>query len=180
MASPFTVITASIPERWELLQDARASVAAQTHQPDTHLIRINEPGKSFGYKHLGEQRNILLGAVTTEWVATLDDDDLLDPDYLETISQHVNGADVVYGWCRGRTHRRSSWDPALLRKENYICGVACVRTEAALSVGGWPADGRQEDWFMWQKLLDVGARFVCVERELWTHRSGDWLTITPA
>lgn len=176
--SVFTVTTASMPSRRELLAEAAESLYAQTAPPAAWLIRVEDPGSRYGVAHLAEQRNILLEAVHTEWVATLDDDDLLDRNYLEVMGANLDDADVVYAFCRGREHVRSTWNPDLLRQTNYICGVACVRTEIARSVGGWPTDGQLEDWGMWKKLLDAGARFRCVEQELWTHRRGDWKTLT--
>jgi len=166
-----TVAIPSIPSRRHLLLEAIASVDAQTVQPATILVRVDDPGDGFGFAHLANQRNALLRAVETEWVATLDDDDLLDPDYLATMGAQLDGVDVAYGQCRGREHTRSStFDPDLLARENYICGVAVVRTSMALRVGGWPEDGTAEDWGMWKRIHAAGGRFSCVDRELWSHR----------
>lgn len=185
MSSPFTICTPSIPERWKRLQECGESVRAQTHQPAAWLIRVEEPPE-FGFAHLAHQRNALLKAVETEWIATLDDDDLLDPDYLEAILPYTAEADMIWGWCRGAGHdhwTHDEFNPERLRQHNYICGVACIRTEFARKVGGWPEEacrdeGMYEDWGMWLRLMDAGARFLCMGRSMWQHRRGDWRTIT--
>ena len=91
-----TVITPSMPSRERFLAEAMASVAAQT-VPVAHLIIVDE-GRS-----VAEKRNALVEAADTEWVAFLDDDDLLDPHHIETLLGH--DADVVIPYCRFKVGR---------------------------------------------------------------------------
>jgi hypothetical protein len=173
----FTVVTVSIPERHEQLAEAGASLRAQTYGPVPWLVRVEEPDV-FGPAHVARQRNALLPAVETPWMAVLDDDDLLDPTYLEVMAGHLEGADVVYSFCRGYPHASGEFDPDRLRVENYIDGEAVIRTEAVRAVGGYPVGPIVEDWLLWLALLDAGARFVCVPEVLRTHRHGPWPNVT--
>jgi GT2 family glycosyltransferase len=170
--NPFTVVTVSMPERHGLLAEAGESLRAQTIGRTPWLIRCEEPDR-FGPEHVALQRNAILKAVETEWIAVLDDDDLFDEDYLEIMAEYTDGADVVYSDCRGYPHPKSEFfDPERLRTNNYIDGEACIRTEALRSVGGYPANHLVEDWQLWVKLLDIGARFVYVDKVIRTHRHG--------
>lgn len=163
-----TVVTVSIPERRGRLLEAGSSLATQTYGPVPWLIRVEAPDV-FGPAHVARQRNALLRAVETEWMAVLDDDDTFDPNYLEVMSQHLDGADVVYSYCRGYPHAFGEFDPGRLRQENYIDGEALIRTEALRSVGGYPENAVVEDWQAYLRLLDIGAQFVCVPEVLRTH-----------
>lgn len=176
--NPFTVVTVSIPERHELLQEAAASLRAQTIGPVPWLLRIDQP-EVFGPHHIATQRNILLKAVETPWIAVLDDDDLFDPEYLEIMADHLDGADVVYSFCRARGHVQSEFDPERLKRENYIDGEACIRTEALREVGGYPVNDVAEDIQLWHRLINRQAVFRCVPQELRDHRKGEWRTATP-
>lgn len=167
--SPFTVVTVSIPERHELLAKAGASVRAQTIGPVPWLVRVEEPDR-FGCEHVARQRNAILAAIETEWIAVLDDDDTFDPEYLELMAQHLDGADVVYSYCRGHPHSWGPFDAERLRSgDNYIDGEACIRTETLRRAGGYPVSHIVEDYLLWLKFLDMDARFVCVPQALRTH-----------
>jgi hypothetical protein len=167
--SLFTAVTVSIPERHELLARAGASLRAQTYGPVPWIVRVEEPDR-FGCEHVARQRNAILPAVQTEWIAVLDDDDTFDPEYLEVMARHVEGVDVVYSYCRGHAHSWGEFDAERLRSgDNYIDGEACIRTEALREAGGYPVNDVVEDWQLWLRFLDMGKRFVCVPQELRTH-----------
>lgn len=163
-----SVITCAIPERLDLLAEAMAAVRAQTYQPAAHLIGID-------YARIGTARNLNRTAVpaASEFLAILADDDLLDPHHLERLMAASDGADVVYSWCR--TVGRGGWtpnehfDPVRLRQYNYIPATALIRASAFWEVGGFP-DEPLEDYGLWLRLLDWGARFVCVPEITWTYR----------
>lgn len=179
----FTVVTVSMPERHDLLAEACATVREQTIGAVPHLIRIEQPD-AFGAAHVAKQRNAILKAVETPWIAVLDDDDLFDPNYLEVMGEHLEGADVVYSDCRGYPHPKSDhFDAERLRTNNYIDGEACIRAEALREVGGYPSNDIVEDWQLWVKLLDIGAKFVYVDQVIRTHRhgtlcNGAWRNVT--
>lgn len=164
-----TVVTASLPERAPRLAEACASVASQTAQPAAHLIGID-----FARRGPEAVRNALVAGAATEWVAFLDDDDLLYPHHLETVLAAAEGADVVYSFCdvEGRDWTPNhAFDAAALRLYNFIPVTTLVRRSAFLAAGGFP-EGRHpvEDWHLWRHMLDLGAEFRRVPRVTWRYR----------
>lgn len=160
------VVTAAIPERFDLLRDALKSVAAQTLQPAEHIVVVD-----YDRRGTADALNRGLAAVTSEWVATLDDDDVLYPPHLEVLLGASRFADVVYSYCDCDfdIHVNAPFNPAVLRVQNYIPTTALIRTEKLREVGGWP-DEREQDWALWLRLLDAQARFVYVPRVTWRYR----------
>ena len=153
--------------------DGCASVAAQTLQPAAHLVGID-------YERVGTARvkTRLCQATDAEFVATLEDDDLADPNHLEVLAAHAANADIVYSWCR--VEGRGGWNPNQLfdadrlRHGNYIPSTALLRRSLIVRLAGWK-DSRDvphgwDDYQFWLDALDVGARFVCVPVPTWTYR----------
>ena len=91
-----TVVIPTISERSDLLQEAIASVNAQTTGAPSLVVALDSdrigPAKV---------RNSAVSQVVTPWVLFLDDDDILYPNYLETVfnSPHIPTSDMVYTWC---------------------------------------------------------------------------------
>jgi glycosyltransferase involved in cell wall biosynthesis len=176
-----------VPERFELLESAMASVRQQTYGSVPHLIRIEEPDQ-FGTQHVTRQRNALLPAVETPWIAVLDDDDYFEPTYLERMAEAIEGWDgsdvesgpaVAYSYCHGHAHAEGPFDGARLRHENFIDGEACISLGWLMYAGGYPdlPDGKVEDWALWLKILKLGGEFVCVPERLRYHgRAGRNIT----
>jgi glycosyltransferase involved in cell wall biosynthesis len=164
-----TVITATTQGREELLAECKASVAAQTHPVAHHLVLLDD--KRVGGAHT---KNALLEQVTTEWAIVLDDDDLLDPEYVERLIAHAEDADVIYGWCRTTGATLDSYNqtfnaPLLEGGASIVSHCALFRTDFARKAGGFkPVAGY--DFKMWQEMLRLGARFVSVPEVLWTYR----------
>jgi hypothetical protein len=167
----FSIVTVSIPERHELLARACASVRAQTFGRVPHLIRIEEPD-TFSTQHVAHQRNAILPAVHTGWMAVLDDDDTFHPTYLErvatAIAEHPN-ADVVYTYCEGHPHAEGPFDLERLMRENYIDGEAVIRTDTLRRFGAYPVNAIVEDWQVWKAFAAAGCEFVCVPERLRHH-----------
>jgi glycosyltransferase involved in cell wall biosynthesis len=189
------VLTPSLPERGELLAEAVASVRMQTVRPAMHAIAID-----FENAGIGALLNRLARSADVDWLARLDDDDLLQPNHLEALSTKAEDADVVYSWCEvaprvvngvlpappavlGQTRRRpTQWfDEARLPAGNYIPATTLVRRTLWAELGGWREDGWRfggerddpaltEDWDFWLRALDAGARFVCVPEVTWIYR----------
>jgi glycosyltransferase involved in cell wall biosynthesis len=169
--SQITVITASLPDRGELLRQAMESVRRQTLAPADHLIAID-------YQRAGgaRARNTLVAATTTPWVQILDDDDLLMPEHLQRLAQMADdtGADVAYSWCTVEGDDRFDlynrpYDREQLRNTSIVSHNALVRTELLLDLGGWIEEPGY-DWKLWNRAADAGARFACLEERTWHYR----------
>jgi hypothetical protein len=110
MASDVTVITCTIPERETMLEECKASVAAQTHPPADHLIF-----RDTWHKGIQVGLNRLWPKVETEWLQWLADDDLLLPHHLEALEPYMPDADIIF-WrkagahgARFAVHRQPTW-----------------------------------------------------------------------
>lgn len=166
-----SVVTASIPSRTAMLAECVASVSAQTLPPLEHLIGIDHA--RWGSAAM---RNTLLAGARGEWIAVLDDDDLLWGEHLAKL-RAVSDADIVYSFCEvvGKEwNPNSPFDENRLRSGNYIPATSLIRTELLRSLNGWRdsancQDGL-EDWDLWLRALDAGARFVCLPEITWTYR----------
>ena len=167
-----TVVTASLPERTARLAEACASVAAQTVPPVAHLVGIDHARN--GPERI---RNALVAAAGSEWVAFLDDDDVLYPHHVERLLAASADIDVVYPYCdvagRGGWSPNQGFDASALRQYNFIPVTALVRRSSFLAVGGFSEQTHPvEDWHLWRRMLDDGARFRCVPERTWLYRFG--------
>jgi glycosyltransferase involved in cell wall biosynthesis len=174
-----TVVIPSIPPRRDFLAEAFASVLAQTRSPDAISVVID-------HHHEGPAvtRNKGLFSVQTEWVAFLDDDDLLFPRHLERLLAHAEEteADLVYPWFWPSNGIdplgwfAEPFDPIVLRRENYIPVTTLVRTDLAQKVGGFPRalcdewPRPFEDHGFLVRLLDAGAKFEHLPEVTWLWR----------
>ena len=165
-----SVITPSLPSRSAFLAECIASVTAQTHKPREHLVAID-------HARLGPSamRNALLAGVTGEWVAVLDDDDLLLPNHLELLSKAEG--DVIYTYCevKGKDwNPNRDFDADELRQRSYIPATALIRTSLLRDLNGWrePSECPSgfEDWDLYLRALDVGATFTCIPEVTWRYR----------
>lgn len=165
-----TVLTPTVHEREALLEECKASVAAQT-RPAHHVI-----GLDWQRRGPAEVRNGLLASVSTPWTVFLDDDDVLDPPFVQTLLAASDGFDVVVPWCRfsgreipAKFHNPRWFDREALRRHGCFPITCLVRTEAVLAVGGFP-DGRYEDWLLWNAMADNGSVFRVVPTFTWVYR----------
>lgn len=175
LEEPVTVITPSVPGRTRELADCMQSVAAQT-TPVVHLIRadVDRVGPAV-------IRTELLDDAETELVAFCDDDDLLDPDHVETLAAALkdSGFELAWSWHRTagigapRTPRPRSMGEArriLAAGRNVIPVTVVARRSAILEAGAFQPMDRFEDYALWLRMLDAGHRFAYVKRETWTYR----------
>lgn len=176
-----TVITPHIPVRQFELTRAVSSVAAQTFQPDYHIISVDK-------KHSGAAatRNEALYHASTTWVAFLDDDDEFLPHHLDTLVQAAtrSGVTMVYSGCRvldaqgmiipvkeewGRFGER--FDADLLQKKAYLPVTSLVHTTIAKQALFGPPSHEPEslydDWGFYLRLLGLGATFLHVPEVTW-------------
>lgn len=183
VAGAITVLTPTLPGRVQLLEQAAASVAAQTI-PVVHLVRadVDRVGPAV-------LRSELLDEVRTELVAFLDDDDLIDPDHLEALADQLDDAELAWSWCRTvglgapampRPRSLSAALELMRSGRNCIPVTVLARTEAIRDAGGFHPQDRFEDYALWLRMLDLGHRFHYLKRETWTYRfMGDnrtWLS----
>lgn len=156
-----------------MLAEAVESVAAQTLQPQAHLILVDTQRKG-----PAAAINRLVKACQTEWISILADDDLYDPDHLETLMAESERADMVLSWCRivGRDipQYRGDFHPydLLQRADTGMRGTFLFRKSLWERVGGWPPPPI-EDWKFMVACVQAKARLVPVYRETWTYRWHD-------
>lgn len=168
-----TVLTASMPERSELLAEAIRSVKDQTVQPLAHLVGIDIAKRNAPLVY-----NDLAKAATTQWITFLDDDDLLDSDHLERLSKEAGpDVDVVYSGCRSEgfynyTYYNEPFNKDRLNDRSIIPITALVRRRVFNRVGGF-RDESGYDWHLWRRIADVGGRFKQVNKITWTYRFHD-------
>lgn len=186
-AASIAVITPSLPTRADKLADACASVSAQTLPASVHLVGVDHARKG----SVAVRNELVAAAHGCEWVAFLDDDDVLYPNHLELLHGAATreNADIVYSWCdvTGRAGWNPSrhFDPQALRRGNYIPITCLVRRSTLAELGGfrpydqWPAElqtfdggtfNGHEDWDLWLRALDAGARFHCVPEPTWRYQ----------
>lgn len=175
MTRGVTVITPSLPERAPMLAEAMASVAAQTFAPAAHLVGIDHGGRGPAFI-----RQELVEAAQTDWVAFLDDDDLLDPHHLHELWHHafVCLADVVFSRCRfdgpplPAKYCNQPYDREQLLDHGIFPITVLARREAILAAGGFRANDRYEDWALWNRMAENGAQFFDIPTITWTYRTG--------
>jgi glycosyltransferase involved in cell wall biosynthesis len=166
------VIIPTIPGREALLEEAVASVQAQTVLADQIHIGLDSD-----HEGPATVRNRLIAQADTEWVAFLDDDDLWQPHHLETLLSHAQAADVVYPDCELTGNHPAllcnvDFNPQALEHGNYVPITVLLRRQAFHEAGGFDPDDRYEDWQLWRRLASLGKRFVHVPTVTWCYRFG--------
>lgn len=182
------VITAALPTRGALLADAISSVAAQTLPAHRHLVAVDLQREGSA----AVRNQLAASAYDCEWLAFLDDDDVLYPHHLERLvaAGEAQAADLVYPWCdvEGRS---DGWNPSrlfdadALRQGNYVPITCLVSRRTFDRMGGfrqyeqWSPEMQSfdgggfrghEDWDLWLRMLDAGCTFVCVPERTWRYR----------
>lgn len=164
-----TVITPTVPHRYEMLFDCIESVRNQTVLPKNHFI-----GVDYEREGIPKTINKMISNADTEWIAPLCDDDVYYSNYIERLIQESNDADMIYPWCNVVNHPtgwnpNSYFDPQRLLVENYIPATVLIRKSVWEELGGYP-DCIYEDWMMWIKLVQRKKRIKCVPEVLWEYR----------
>lgn len=189
MTTTVGVAIPAIPPRAEMLERALRSVTRQTWPPDQISVSIDHHGIG-----ASANRNKALDAIDTEWVAFLDDDDEFLPMHLEklVVCAQQTSADLVYPWFDGIntdffrvpneveelvTPEGLPWTPHLhnalfTQTGNFIPITVLVRTALVKEVGGFadrgsPEGPTNEDFDLWVKLLEAGAKFVHYPERTW-------------
>ena len=191
MSSTVAVCVPTIPPRRAYLGSALESVFEQTHPVDEVHVAVDVRGDG-----ASATRNRAWRAASTEWVAFLDDDDLLHPQHVERLLATSDDADLVYPWFDlpngvdplavrvagqlvspyglpfGDDHRAH-----ILNEGNFVPVTVLVRRSLLDEVDGFPATrsarwshDQCEDWGCWQDMLRAGARFKHLPERTWTWR----------
>ncbi len=129
--------------------DSRISVL---HKENQGLSKTRD----YGVAHSSKETNIIV---------FIDDDDLLDPTYLET-AYYAMCANPNASWCYSDIinfeGEESAWNKFFsserMKYENLLVSQAMIRKEAFYDVGGFQIEGNgyYEDWIFWLKLLAKG------------------------
>lgn len=180
-----SVVIPTIPGREEMLDRALASVAAQKRQPDAVIVEP-DPERTGA----AATRNRALARVETDFVAWLDDDDEFLPNHVRglMLTQKRTGADLVYSLWSGINTRLfhieidgvrvspfalpwGEYHEKMMRSQNFLPITNLVRTSMMRDAGGFRQAHEGvtagEDFFMWNDMLDLGARFFCHSAVTW-------------
>lgn len=164
----------TIAPRSEFLKRAVESVIVQTHPVDQISV-------TYDTERLGASanRNAAWQALTTEWVAFLDDDDYWYPNHIEvlTTAQQESDADVVYGWfdCLSDPFPQFEGVPWSNDAAHLFPICYLVRTELLKDVGGFPPPPMPspycagEDWELILKYVEAGATIHHVPERTWKY-----------
>lgn len=191
--STVAVVIPTISGREERLQRAVDSVMHQTRLPDQ--IIVQEDTERLG---AAVTRNRGLEQVTSDYVAWLDDDDLLLPNHIDRLARFLDRYQqfgLVYPIPRvegGRDPTATSVDGAwmppwgipfgpeqeqhLREQGSFIPITHMVRTQCVNAIGGFPAPNTVrwlEDWGYLVLLLDAGVKFYHLPVTTWRWVIGD-------
>jgi hypothetical protein len=190
MTDTVAVCIPTIPGREVMLERALRSVKVQRRQPDEVLVELDSDRTG-----AAATRNRLIERCQSDWIAWLDDDDMLLPQHLKVLMKEASygDADLIYPTPRmvgGRdptaTSVNGKWrlpwgvpfgpeqERHLRQHGSFIPIAHLVRASLARLVGGFP-DGyrlptgryRGEDEAYLLALLDAGARFLHVNEQTW-------------
>lgn len=167
-----TVITPTILGRESLLQECKDSVINQIEPVKSHLYLLDKDLRGPGFI-----RNELAKQADTEWIAFLDDDDILLPEHFAIHKCFEDEADVIFSWSYvilkdgTKSEFKSSFDPKkILSGYNTIPMVVTIRKEIFDKVGGFDIEAKLEDLKLWQTLIAAQTRFYCINRITWHYR----------
>jgi glycosyltransferase involved in cell wall biosynthesis len=164
----------TIPPRTALLQEAIASVLAQTHPAAAISVAVDVDREG-----AWATRQRALQATSTPWVAFLDDDDRWRPEHLQRLLAHAaaTGADFVFPWftldlARGDPlgHFGLPFDP---ERPHLTTITVLVRGELARRVGFTPppeGGHGNEDWRFLLGCLAEGAHVEHLPERTWDWR----------
>lgn len=165
--SDVTVCIPTVPGREELLRRAVESAGNQTHPVRVHVAMDTDADGAATTRNRAWR-----DAEPTEWLAFLDDDDVMDPNHVELClaKAHEVNADLVYPWFRihdsvgndishndplraptdagyvtpyGLTFD-ASMRTELLTRNNFIPVTVLVRRALVEQVDGFPIPGSPE------------------------------------
>lgn len=169
-------VQAQTHERWELCIADDAST-----QPEVRdIIRTaasSDPRIKFCFRptngHISEASNSALALATGDFVALLDQDDLLAPHAFSVMVNEARqnpNASILYsdedkiddaGW-RSSPHFKPDWNHTLLLSQNYVCHLLMMRRTLVQLVGGFRKgyDGAQDHDLLLRCVEHTDARDI--------------------
>jgi GT2 family glycosyltransferase len=186
LAAALDSVRAQTYERWELCvadggPPGNPALSYLQHLAATEpRIRLKALGENRG---IGANSNAAIEMVQGEFVAFLDQDDLLSEDALYRMAQALRanpGLDVIYSdkdnvtpWGqRYAALLKPDWSPDLLRSANYLTHLTMIRRSLVDSVGGFDEhlDGAQ-DWDLFLRVTESTSNVGHVPHVLYHWRS---------
>lgn len=168
------VAVPAIPPRFEFLRRALDSVARQTLLPDQ--INVTMDTERMGAWH---NRNRAWQALSTDFVAFLDDDDYWYPKHLALLAQtqRETNADIVYPWFDCISDPFPQFESLVWSNDEPHLFPICylVRRELLAEVGGFSEPPMPsgycagEDWDLILKYVAAGARIVHLPERTWKY-----------
>ncbi len=146
-----------------MLEECKASVAAQTFTGWEHLVEVDELREG-----CAKTMNRLAKVASAEWLLPVADDDLLYPGCLADLLAASENADVVYS----PPHVEGGMPAWPFRQRPPgIPSCALIRTSLWRAIGGYRETlRREEDRRFWIEAKHRDARFVRVDKETWVYR----------
>jgi hypothetical protein len=167
------VITPTVLDRHLLLQECKDSVSAQTWGGSVYHA-IGEDTKKEG---AAITRNRIVRNVDSEyeWLAFVDDDDIIYPNHLSTLIEGSEDADIIYSDCEEegfiKTWKTREFNYAEVKAENYIPVTVLMRRSVFDKIGGFPLDHFPgEDQWMFLNAASAGAKFKYIPKTTWMYR----------
>ena len=128
---------------------------------DPRVKHVTSGGKFLGHDNVGaETRNLGLAVAEGEWIANLDDDDTVTPDYVACLKKEAEGFDLI--------HFRTLYpDPAsdtrpsrgqYAFRADTVCNSHAFRLAFVREHNITYIDDKNEDWVTFKAMLDAGAR----------------------
>jgi glycosyltransferase involved in cell wall biosynthesis len=142
-------------------------------------------------RRLSAARNTAFAWAKTDYVFTLDADNLLYPRCLERLAEGLDESAASFAYCylekfgdESGLHNLNPWNPSTLRNGNEIDAMVLLRRSVWESVGGYsmdmPAMG-WEDFDLWFKIARSGGWGIQVPEILGryhVHRDSMLLSVT--
>lgn len=173
--------------------DARVATPVARYLADSRISLLQTDNRG-----LATARNRAIAASTTPYVALLDGDDMLEPDYVSSMIAAIEASpgigfatgDATYFGTDRVGQLFSAFCPQalpatlerVLRRDFNVFGLAAMRREAIEGIGGFDASLRSsEDLDAWIRLLEAGWGLAYVPRPLarYRRRAGQMSGDTP-